>query len=255
MKLPIGGVKIAALAVLAAGVFVLTAGAATNPTKPSNSALPTISGTFAAGQTLTATSGTWSGTTPITYYYQWALSNSKGGFDPIPGATTSTYTLDSNDLGHSLFVQVKAQNAAGAAWADSKPTGVVANAAPGSALPIAAVSLPDRLVISGVSFSPLTTGTSGKTEIQARFQITDTNGHPVQGAMVYAAGVPFNWAQVSPETATDGSGYATVIVTPTAKVPVNVKHLEMFVRARKPGDSVLAGVSSRRLVRTSLLEA
>jgi len=36
---------------------------------PSNSALPTISGTTQQGDTLTGNQGTWSGTAPITFTY------------------------------------------------------------------------------------------------------------------------------------------------------------------------------------------
>ena len=43
-----------------------------NPISPPvNTVLPGITGTTAAGQTLTATQGTWTGTAPITYAYQW----------------------------------------------------------------------------------------------------------------------------------------------------------------------------------------
>ena len=43
---------------------------------PTESSLPTISGTVQAGHTLTASSGTWGGVTPITYAYQWQRCNS-----------------------------------------------------------------------------------------------------------------------------------------------------------------------------------
>ncbi len=46
---------------------------------PSNTAPPTISGTLVDGQTLTASTGSWSGSPPLTYGYQWELCNSSGG--------------------------------------------------------------------------------------------------------------------------------------------------------------------------------
>ncbi|MGZ4358323.1 MAG: hypothetical protein ACXVZW_00930 [Gaiellaceae bacterium] len=95
------------------------------PRVPTSTAQPTISGTPQAGTQLTATSGSWAGPGPISYFYQWARSNSKGGFDPIPGATQQTYTLTAADSGHLVFVQVKAQNSFGAGFANSKPVGPV----------------------------------------------------------------------------------------------------------------------------------
>src|SRR5256885_735892 len=45
------------------------ADAAGNP--PVNTSLPTVTGTAQVGQTLTASPGSWSGTQPISYAYQW----------------------------------------------------------------------------------------------------------------------------------------------------------------------------------------
>jgi hypothetical protein len=52
----------------------------------------------------------------------------------------------------------------------------------------------------------------------------------------------------APETPTDGTGWATIQIRPTRNLPLRRGDLVMFVRARKPGDSLLAGVSTRRLV-------
>ena len=59
--------------------------------------------------------------------------------------------------------------------------------------------------------------------------------------------------QTVAEQATAEDGFVTFTLTPTARLPLkNGFALVTFVRARKPGDSVLAGVSSRRLVQVRL---
>jgi hypothetical protein len=220
--------------------------------EPVNTTLPAISGSVAVGQTLNATTGAWSGATPLSFFYQWALSNGKGGFDPIAGATQQTFKLTSADLGHQLFVQVKAQNSHGPAWADSKPTAAVAStaAAPG-VISVSAVSLPDRLVISKATFTPNVIRT--RSAFHVRFVVTDSQGHPVQGALVYAVGLPYGWIKSTAEQQTGADGSVTLTVAPTTKLPVGHRGaLVMFVRTRKPGGSALAGVSTRRLIQVQL---
>ncbi len=67
-----------------------------------NTVKPAISGLAAVGQTLTATSGTW---TPVvvgsTFAYQWIR-----GTTAISGATASTYVLTSMDSGKKISVRV-----------------------------------------------------------------------------------------------------------------------------------------------------
>ena len=41
-------------------------------------------------------------------------------------------------------------------------------------------------------------------------------------------------------------------MNPTANMPLKPGALVVFVRARKPGDNLLAGVSTRRLVQVSI---
>jgi murein DD-endopeptidase MepM/ murein hydrolase activator NlpD len=61
---------------------------------------PTISGTAAVGQTLTAVPGTW-GPAPVTLTYQWYR-----GSTAISGATATTYQVQTADVGSTLKVSV-----------------------------------------------------------------------------------------------------------------------------------------------------
>ena len=49
------------------------------PVAPSNTGLPVVSGVAEVGRTLSASSGSWSGTAPISYAYQWRRCDSAGG--------------------------------------------------------------------------------------------------------------------------------------------------------------------------------
>ena len=112
---------------------------------PTSSTLPSITGVFADGDTLTANHGTWSGSP--TYSYTWLRCDQNGAAcqlaPPGSGSTGSTYVVNSNDLGYSIRLAVQAVagtlHPAGYAYAVS-PTYVVFNAATG--LPAAALSGP-----------------------------------------------------------------------------------------------------------------
>jgi hypothetical protein len=95
------------------------------PPAPANTSLPTISGTAAQGDKLTASNGSWSGS-PASYGYQWEDCNSSGAAcAAISGATSSTYTLATSDIGSTVVVVVTAVNSGGSASAASTPTAVV----------------------------------------------------------------------------------------------------------------------------------
>ena len=101
------------------------------PVAPANTTPPTISGTAQDGQTLSGDPGSWSGTQPISYAYQWRRCDSAGsGCSDIGGATTKTYTLTSADVGATIQVLVEASNSAGRSTATSAPTAVVVAAPP-----------------------------------------------------------------------------------------------------------------------------
>jgi hypothetical protein len=214
---------------------------------------PTITGSPTMGATLTATPGTWVSAQPISYFYQWARCATNGSAcKPIAGAKARTYTVSSADKGSRLFVQIKAMSGQASAFANSlrtNPIGaLVAPASPATATVQAnSVVLPNRLVISNVKFQPRSIGSLAP--FTARFRVTDATGHPVQGALVYALGLPYSWVRSAPEVATGSDGWATVQITPTARLPLERgTALVLFVRARKVGDNLLAGVSTRRLV-------
>src|SRR4051812_42820997 len=157
---------------------------------PSNTASPTISGTPQEGQTLTATTGTFTSSSNTTYAFQWQRCNATGAACAnISGATTQTYAVTSADVGNTLRVVVTATNADGSTSANSSPTSVVlartatttttttvtqttAGTTTGTAISVTNVAPPDRLVIDQVKFTPSPVRQFG--EITARFHVKDT---------------------------------------------------------------------------------
>ncbi len=216
---------------------------------PQNTAKPTISGTTTLGQTLTATTGTWSSPngSSITYAYQWVRCNAQGqACQPIQGATQQTYALQQADVGNTIAVTVTATNTQGSQSATSNATGVVQGSPAGSTIPVSQVSLPDRLVVSGVQYTPSVL--RSRAPFQARFRITDTSGRLVSGAQVSIVAVPYGRIAAAGNVLTDQNGYATFTLQPTAKFPLQKGYLiTIFVRAIKPGDDILAGVTAQRL--------
>jgi len=77
---------------------------------------PQILGTVQVGQTLSLTSGTWDGSTPITYTYSWRRCDPVGTLTScvqIPGATSATYIPVVADIGAALRVWITGTNPAG----------------------------------------------------------------------------------------------------------------------------------------------
>jgi hypothetical protein len=217
---------------------------------PKNSAPPTISGTTQEGSTLTVSPGSWSGTPAPSFSYQWERCvGTGGGCAAISGATGTTYVATSADVAHTLLAQVTAKNANGSSTANTAETDLISpskGAQGGAAISVAQVSLPNRLIIDGVKFSPSPATSRGI--ITARFHVSDTRGFSISGALVYVLGLPYGWVYGAPEQQSDSTGWATIQIRPTQNMPLRRGDLVMFVRARKPGDNLLAGVSTRRLV-------
>ena len=101
-------------------------GAARLQAAPANTSLPTITGSATRGQTLVAGTGSWTGTAPISFTFQWQRCDNAGAnCTPISSATDTTYVLANADVGARIRVLVTASNAEGAASALSGATPVV----------------------------------------------------------------------------------------------------------------------------------
>jgi len=234
-----------------------TAAVKASGSAPANTKAPTLSGTPQQGETLKVDPGSWSGSTPIAFDYTWQRCDKNGNSCStfiVHNAGATSYTLGAADVGHTMRVEVQAKNSAGSSYVFTKPTGVVAPpkvTQSATTIAVAGVALPDRLVIDRVSFSPNPV-LSRNTPISARFHVADSHGLSVQGALVFALGLPYGWTYNAPEQATDANGWVTLTVRPTRNMPLRRGDLVMFIRARKPGDSLLAGVSTRRLVQVGI---
>lgn len=227
-------------------------------TAPKNTSEPKISGSPVVGEQLTAEDGSWTGT-PDRYTYQWRQCDAAGSACVgISGATGKIYGVRSADVGRTLRVEVTAINPKGRSTAISNATAVVraSGGTPpptgGNAVPVSSVSLPDRLVSSAVSFSP--TAIRNRSEfVTLNVRVSDTRNRLVQGALVYATGVPFGRITAMPEVATGSNGVATLQFRPTARLALSRgSAVQIFLRIRKPGDDLLAGVSSRRLIQITI---
>jgi hypothetical protein len=119
---------------------------------PANSTVPTIFGTAQVGQTLTATTGTWTNN-PTSFTYQWNRAGAA-----ISGATASSYVPVTADIGNTLTVSVTAANTGGSSpRVTSAPTGAVINIIPAnSTVPTISGTAQVGQMISGATSSTYT---------------------------------------------------------------------------------------------------
>jgi hypothetical protein len=249
--------------VIGLGVFA-GAGAAASSAKPKNASPPTIAGTTQAGSTLTGDRGQWDNT-PTDYNYFWQRCGKGGGScGNIDGAHALTYTLKSVDVGNTLRFKVNAKNADGTTSATSAPTAVItastkptptptptpATGCPSGTgpVPVASVGSPALLLIDQQQTDPSVVHT-GTQQLIVRYHVSACGGRSVQGALIYATAVPFNQLSIPPEATTNSDGFAELDFRMLAGFPVSPKQqlIAIFARARKSGENLLGGISSRRL--------
>jgi len=257
------GALVAGIVTIVALAVSLGAGAGTTATKaaPQNTSPPTIAGTAQEGKTLVGKRGSWSGTV-ADYNDQWVRCDNDGGSCAnISGAgDRNGYVLKGVDVGNTIRFKVQAVNADGKTWSSSVPTAVVTAATKppppvtngctkeGGTVPVAGITPPARLNIDQTDVSPSRIS-FGTRSLTARFHISACKGN-VEGALVYVTAVPYGMFADAAEQTTGSDGWATLQFTALAGFPVSQKQqlLVMFVRARKSGEDLLGGISSRRLV-------
>jgi len=138
--------------------------------------------------------------------------------------------------------------AVGMAATSATPNGCPTNKSLKTA-PIAELTPPARLQID--AFDVL----SGPIDEQTRsftlkVRIGSTCSVDIKGASVYVTAVPYNQFDVPDEELTGDDGTTILVFHRAANFPASdqQQQLTLFIRATKPGEDPLAGVSTRRLV-------
>ena len=127
-----------------------------------------IDGTVSVGHTVTADAGQWS-PSPVALSYQWLLAGA-----PISGATSSTYTITSADLGQELQVQVTG-TLEGYTTSSATSVGVVVA---GGTLAPALVTVSGTVAVGGTVNADATAWGQG---VSLTYQWL-LNGSPINGA-------------------------------------------------------------------------
>ena len=223
---------------------------------PPNTQPPAITGQAVVGQTLNASQGTWTGT-GLTFAYQWRRCDTAGAqCADISGATATTYALVAADAGKTIRVEVTAKNATGETTVASAQTAVVTTAAPPASgcpsgtgpIDVDDLSPPARLQVDRQQITPRVV-TPGSRTIRIRFHVSACGGRSVEGALVYATAVPYQQFSAT-EQPSAADGWAVLTMRQLRYFPASGQQqlLVVFARARKSGEDLLAGVSTRRLV-------
>lgn len=117
-----------------------------------------------------------------------------------------------------------------------------------SPINVSEVSPPAHLLINrqAIAPSPVRRGTQ---TIVFRFHVSACGGRSIAGALVYQTPTPYQQFSSS-EVATGPDGWATITAHRLRHFPASSQQqlLVVFVRARKPGEDLLGGISARRLV-------
>jgi hypothetical protein len=186
-------------------------------TAPGAIAPPVITGVPAEGQTLTATTGVWSGD-PFVFEYAWFrcnptdvnLTDTTGNscVKFLAYGQSPTYTLTAEDVGYTIRVRVHATNNSGTTLQMSPPTAPIADDNPGS--PVAGQGSPSSSEPSQACLQ------SGWTQLTPPVGVG--SGNPTGGSGDLAHG----WLYVSKSTSSSKVGICVRLQAGTAATPASV---------------------------------
>src|SRR3954469_20411755 len=115
--------------------------------------------------------------------------------------------------------------------------------------PIADIAPPARLQIA--SFDVLSGSVNEQSNtFTLKVRVGSTCSVNIKGASVYVTAVPYNQFSIPDEELTGEDGTAKLVFQRDANFPASSQQqqLTLFIRATKPGEDPLAGISTRRLV-------
>lgn len=175
---------------------------------PVNTVAPAVTGTVEPGETLSASSGTWTGS-PSSFAYQWKRSTTaNGSYSNIGGATANSYPLTNADNGYYFKVAVTASNAGGTSSAVlSSATGVVATTTSTT------TSTTTTIWSTTSTVSPTTTAVRGTTTTVAQTVSVTTTTSSVSSVVPTAETT--SGSVVSTETSLAGRDTIPQMTTPT----------------------------------------
>jgi hypothetical protein len=226
-----------------------TAVVAPLPPLPSSISPPAISGVATQGQTLTESPGSWTNA-PTSFGHQWQECDGSGNScQAIAGATSQSYTLSANDVGHTIRVQESASNAAGPGTPAASAATAVVGALPIVIVPPIVLGVPTSSAPPSISGSAVegqllseshgawSNSPSGFVYAWERCDVAGANCRTIAGAsgQSYAlgpadvgstirvletagnasgAGAPATSSATSPVQASPGSGHVSVSTPP-----------------------------------------
>ena len=225
---PRAAVAAFATVVLLGGLVAFAATSAAAPGSPQQTTTTTTTDTTTTGTTTTGTTTTGTTTTGTT--------------------TTGTTTTGTTTTGTTTTTPTTTTTT------PSGPAGQIRLADGSISIPVTSVTPPDRLVIDRVSFQPNPLR-SRRSVLTGRFRVSNqANGYRVRDALVYGIALPYGQFRPAAEVTTGTDGFASIRFIPTANLHTGRNStIQFFLRARKPGDPLLSGVSIRRLVQATVL--
>ena len=193
--------------------------------------------------------GTWAGTAPITYTYQWQrCSKANAGCKPIEGATAATYTLTAADIATRITAIVTVRNAGGQFVAAAKLTPKIAGAKPREgrdSLDVTQLLERHKLKVQSVAFTPTRLRPGGRWV--ARVTIGDLRGFLIKGVEVTVADELGD--VTSTPVLTNDRGLAMVRLRASRIMPAG--RTILVVTAAKPDDD---GVPTTKRIRVKVLQ-